>query len=158
MITLLLTFGVCVISALVPLVNAEAYIVAVALSVDGAGLWALAVVAGLGQTVGKILWYEAARQSLSWGWVRRRLEAPERQAALERWRIHFQERSRLWLAVLFASASFGFPPLLILAVVAGQLHVPRVSFALTVLVGRTLRFAVILGGLDWLTQFLVRAG
>ncbi|MGB5953601.1 MAG: VTT domain-containing protein [Ornithinimicrobium sp.] len=157
MITLLLTFAVCVVSALVPLVNAEAYIVAVALTLDGAGLWALAFVAGLGQTVGKIMWYEAARQSLSWGWVRRKLETPSRQAALERWRTRFQEQSWLWLAVLFASASAGFPPLLILAVVAGQLHVPRVSFALTVLIGRTVRFALILGGLDWLTEFLLRA-
>lgn len=158
MTTLLLTFGVCVVSALVPLVNAEAYLVAVALSTEGAGLWALALVAGLGQTLGKVVWYEAARQSLSWGWVRRKLDKPERREALQRWRARFQERPWLWVGVLFASASIGLPPLLILAVLAGQLHVPRVGFVLTVLIGRTLRFAAILGGLDWLAELLARIG
>jgi membrane protein YqaA with SNARE-associated domain len=102
-VTLLLTFGTCVVSALVPLVNAEAYLVAVSLTTSAAGLWALAFVGALGQTVGKIIWYEAARRSLSWRWVRRRLEAPERQAALTRWRARFAERPWLPMSVLFAS-------------------------------------------------------
>jgi len=157
-VTLLLTFATCVVSALVPLVNAEAYLVAVSLTSSTAGLWALAFVGGLGQTVGKIVWYEAARRSLSWRWVRRRLEKPERQETLLRWRHRFAERPWLPMSVLFASASVGLPPLLIIAVLAGQLHLSRIGFALTVLVGRTLRFAAILGGLDWLTELLVRLG
>ncbi|MGB7448535.1 MAG: hypothetical protein WA892_05355 [Ornithinimicrobium sp.] len=156
--TLLLTFLTCVVSALVPLVNAEAYLVAVSLSSSRAGLWGLAFVGALGQTVGKVIWYEAARQSLSWGWVRRRLETPKRQEALVRWRGRFAERPWMPISVLFLSASVGLPPLLIIAVLAGQLHVSRVGFVVTVLVGRTLRFAAILGGLDWVSELLGRLG
>lgn len=156
--TLLLTFATCVLSALVPLVNAEAYLVAVSLTSSTAGLWALAFVGALGQTMGKLIWYEAARRSLSWGWVRRRLETPQRQEALARWRGRFAERPWLPMSVLFLSASVGLPPLLVIAVLAGQLHLSRVGFAFTVLVGRTLRFAAILGGLDWLTELLARLG
>ncbi len=156
--TLLVTFFTCLVSALFPLVNAEAYLVAVSFATDSQGMWLLAFVAAAGQTAGKILWYEAARRSLSWAWVAKKLDKPHTQENLMRWRERFDAKPWLWSSVLFVSASVGLPPLLILAVIAGQLQVSRIWFASTVLVGRTLRFAAILGGLGWVTRLLADLG
>lgn len=152
--TLLVTFATCLLSAVFPLVNSEAYIVAVSLATDSSSLWLLAFVAGAGQTAGKFIWYEAARRAMDWPWVSKKLDKPDTQALLIRWRARFAAKPWLWSSVLFLSASVGLPPLLILAVVAGQLQVSRVWFGVTVLLGRTLRFAAILGGLDAVTGFI----
>jgi len=53
--------------------------------------------------------------------------------------------------VLLASATFGFPPFAILSVIAGQLRIALPLFLVTGMVGRTLRFAGILGAASWLT-------
>ncbi len=156
--TLLVTFFACLVSALFPLVNAEAYLVAVSFATSSTRLWALAFVAGAGQTVGKIIWYEVARRSLDWRWVRKKLDRAHTRELLTRWRERFNAKPWLWSGVLFVSASVGLPPLLILAVVAGQLQVSRIWFVVTVLLGRTLRFAAILGGLGWVTDVLERLG
>ena len=54
--------------------------------------------------------------------------------------------------MLFASASLGFPPLLVVAILAGQLRVNIVLFVSTCVTGRFLRFLVILGAVDWLAH------
>lgn len=151
---LLATFGVGVVSAVLPLVNIEAYLVALGTTTTLSSLWLVAVAAGAGQTLGKIAWYEVARRSLSWPWVERKLGKPGAQARRERW--HTRLAARPWLsgAVLFASATVGLPPLLIMAVVAGQLELSRTGFVVIVLVGRTLRFAAILGGLSWVVDLI----
>ncbi|MGB3594931.1 MAG: hypothetical protein WBG89_08175 [Ornithinimicrobium sp.] len=156
--TLLVTYVTCLVSAVFPLVNAEAYLVAVSFATDSPRIWLLSGVAAAGQTTGKLLWYEAARRSLSWPWVAKKLDRPQTQETLTRWRERFDAKPWLWSSVLFLSATVGLPPLLVLAVIAGQLQVSRIWFTSTVLVGRTLRFAAILGGLDWVTVLLMDLG
>ncbi len=156
--TLLITFATCLLSALFPLVNAEAYIVAVSFATDSSSLWLLAFVAGAGQTAGKFMWYEAARRAMDWPWISKKLDKPHTQELLIRWRECFDAKPWLWSSVLFLSASVGLPPLLILSVVAGQLQISRVWFGVTVLLGRTLRFAAILGGLDAVTNVIQQWG
>jgi len=51
---------------------------------------------------------------------------------------------------VFASASSGFPPFAIVAVVAGQLRMSLPLFFVLGLAGRWLRFAAVLGGAAWL--------
>lgn len=138
-------------SALVPLVNIEAY-----LSVRGAvagveGLWLLGFVAALGQMAGKVIWYYLGANSLSWGWVRRRIETPKAQERLDRWRSRTRERPVVAGLVVFASALTGFPPFAILAVVAGQLRMSLTLFFALGLLGRWLRFAGVLGAAEWLS-------
>ena len=140
------TFLVAVASALIPLINIELILAGLATRVgSGQALW-LALVSGAGQTVGKIIWYEAATRSMDSRWVRRRLDQPKRQAAYLRWEE--RTRGRPWYAggLMFVSAFVGLPPLLVMAVVAGSLHMPRWVFVPTVLVGRTGRFWLILAG------------
>jgi membrane protein YqaA with SNARE-associated domain len=146
----LAVLGVAFVSALVPLVNIEAY-----LGVRGSvgslqSVWVLGFAAALGQMVGKLVWYYLGATSLDWVWVRRRMAEPKALERLERWRIRTATRPLLAGALVLASAFSGFPPFAILSVLAGQLKMNVVLFFALGLVGRWLRFAGVLGGAAWL--------
>ena len=141
-------------SALVPLVNIEAYL-GVRGSVGGIdNVWVLGLAAGFGQMVGKVVWYYLGASSLHWGWVRRRMETPKARARLEAWRLRTHERPVLAGALVFGSAFSGFPPFAILSVLAGQLRMQLALFFGLGLAGRWLRFTAVLGGAGWLAQLL----
>jgi membrane protein YqaA with SNARE-associated domain len=112
--------GVAFASALVPLINIEAYLGA---------------------------------SSLSWAWVRRRMETPKARARLEKWRTRTHERPLFAGALVFLSAFSGFPPFAILAVLAGQLRMNLALFFVLGLAGRWLRFTAVLGSAEWLVRF-----
>jgi len=146
--------GVAFVSALVPLVNIEAY-----LGVRGSvgsmhSVWLLGLAAATGQMAGKLVWYYLGANSLSWRWVRRRIDKPKAQERLARWRTRTATRPVLAGALVFGSAFTGFPPFAILSVLAGQLRMNVALFLALGLVGRWLRFAGVLGGAEWLTALL----
>lgn len=137
-------------SALVPIVNIEAYL-AVRAAVAGTGsLWLLSFSAAVGQMVGKLVWYRIGVSSLGWGWVRRRVEKPRARARLELWRARTHDRPVLAGTLVLVSAYGGLPPFAVLAVVAGQLRMAPALFLTLGLLGRWLRFATVLGGVAWL--------
>lgn len=145
---LLSTFGVAIASALIPVINIEVYLGAVAAGRVGA-VWPLATVAALGQMIGKVAYYFLGRSSLEWGWVRRRTDSPRFQAQLETWRRRVGDRPWLGGLVVFAAATVGIPPLAIVSVIAGSLRLSLPVFFVVGLVGRVLRFASILGAVGW---------
>ncbi len=145
---LLATFGVAVASALFPLINIEAYIAGVAALVSTFGIWPVSMVAAAGQAVGKVVWYEVGRSSMSWPYIQKKMASPGWQRQYERVERRTHDRPLVGVALLFLSATFGFPPLAVMAVVAGQLRFHRVWFYATTFVGRTLRFAAVLGGVS----------
>jgi membrane protein YqaA with SNARE-associated domain len=149
MILLLTTFGVSVASALLPLVNIELYMASVGAVGSGEAV-SLAIVAGAGQTVGKVFWYEVARRGVETDWAQKKLSAPKVKASYERWVGAMQGRPWFGGAVLFAAALGGIPPLLVMAAVAGALKMPYWVFLPTIFVGRTLRFWLVLVGVDFL--------
>lgn len=138
-------------SAFIPLINIETYIVLLAATDTGQQIW-LAATAAVGQMVGKYIWYEASRNSTRWPWLQRRLARPKIQAGLEKWtaRVHKQLR---WIGlIMFVSAIVGLPPFMIMSIAAGRLRFPRVLFILTGLAGRFIRFVVAVGLVDWITD------
>jgi len=137
-------------SALIPLVNIEAYLGVRAGLDSEIGPWVLGLVAGLGQMFGKLIWYYLGANSLSWAWIRRRIERPKRQAKLRIWRARTHDRPVAAGALVFVSALTGLPPFAILSVIAGQLKMNLAVFLVLGLVGRSLRFTAILGGVVWL--------
>ena len=150
----LAVLGVGFVSALVPLVNIEAY-----LGVRGSvgsmhSVWLLGLAAALGQMVGKLVWYYLGANSLSWGWVRRKMDKPRAQERLTRWQARTATRPVLAGALVLGSAFSGFPPFAILSVLAGQLRMNVALFFMLGLVGRWLRFAGVLGGAEWLTAVI----
>jgi membrane protein YqaA with SNARE-associated domain len=142
--------GVGFVSALVPLVNIEAYLGVRGSVADVGAVWTLAFAAALGQMAGKVVWYYLGANALSWGWVRRKVETPKAQARLEKWRTRTQTKPLVAGSLVFLSAFSGFPPFAIVAVLAGQLRMNLGLFFVLGLVGRWLRFAAVLGGAEWL--------
>lgn len=149
---LLATFGVGVLSSVFPLVNMEIYVVGIAATIGNLNIWLVAFVAGVGQAVGKIPWYEVSRSSMQWALIRRRMERPGWQRRYDRVQHLSRERPRMATALLFSSSLIAIPPLAITAVLAGQLEFNRALFHTTIVVGRTLQFAALLSGVAWLTH------
>jgi membrane protein YqaA with SNARE-associated domain len=146
--------GVSFASALIPLINLEVYLVGLGAVAGSGRVWLFATVAGIGQMLGKLIWYYLGANALRWGWVRRKVEKPKAQAKLELWRRRTHERPVVGALLLFASAATGFPPFAIVAVLAGQLRMNVVLFLAVGTVGRTLRFAAFLGGAGWLAPLV----
>lgn len=139
---LLSTFLVAVLSAIVPLVNVEAYLAVVAPQFDLA--FTAAAVAAAGQMVGKTVWYYCGSKSINSQLLSSKLSKPKTQAVLAKWQARTAGRPLLTALILFLSAFGGFPPYAIMAVLAGLLGVPLLVFLSTGLVGRFLRFWALL--------------
>lgn len=144
------TFLFSVASALVPILNVEAYLAAVALKANDLGDWELAAVGGVGQGVGKVFWYFAGIHSLKLRWIRQKMETEKWQQSYERWHERIVGRPVLAGTITFASAVTGFPPLAVIAVLAGTLRMNFAIFIVTVVVGRTIRFWLVLAGVGML--------
>ena len=138
-------FGASIASALLPLINIEA-ILAVTISQQEDHAVALVVAATIGQMVDKILWYWGAVEVERAPWVRRQLDKPKARASLERWHARAEGRPWFTAGLLFVSAFTGFPPYAVTAVLAGTLRVNFWIFLLTGLLGRGLRFWVVVVG------------
>ena len=106
----------------------------------------------MGQTIGKVALYYGAEWVMSLSWIKKKTSGPKWTAAYERWHTRIDEHPAQTGLLLFASASVGFPPLLVIAVLAGHLRVNIWLFVSTVLIGRWLRFAIILGAANWIVH------
>ncbi|QBI55651.1 VTT domain-containing protein [Streptomonospora litoralis] len=130
-------------SALFPVLNVELYLVGMG-ALGGGVLFGMAVAAGLGQTLAKLPYYYVGRGALNIPWLKRRAETPSRWAErMERWRAKVEGRP-LWTTGLVAVSSLtSIPPFMVVAVLAGTLRMPLVSFAVVTFLTRTVRFAVL---------------
>ena len=145
----LTTFAYSVLSALVPVFNAEAYLIA-ASALSPPGLVGVILVAGtLGQMVGKVALYHVGRGAL-------RLPGERIQRALQKAEDTMSKRPGMESTVLFASASLGLPPFYLTTLASGLMRFPLPRFILLGLVGRLLRNAVVVlapqlikGGFPW---------
>lgn len=145
---LLLVLGFA--SALVPIINLEAYLAVRAAVAEVDAVWLLALVAAVGQMVGKLVWYQIGASSLDWAWVRRKVEKPKAKERLELWRGRTHDRPVLAGSLVLLSAVVGLPPFAVVAVLAGQLRMSLPMFLVLGLLGRWLRFVTVLGGVAWL--------
>ncbi|RYP88906.1 hypothetical protein EKO23_00230 [Nocardioides guangzhouensis] len=142
-----LLFGT--VSALVPAVNAEAYAIVVAARMQPAVAPAVVVALAAGQTIGKLTLFEAARQG-SGPLARRFAQRSAGRASAWRERIGTCLRSRrTGLPVVLASATVGMPPLAAVSLAAGASGQRRWEFAAACLLGRVVRFAVLVLPAAW---------
>ncbi|MBA2388826.1 MAG: hypothetical protein H0V67_01110 [Geodermatophilaceae bacterium] len=156
--TVLALLGVAFVSALVPVVNLEVYLGAMALFRESGGWWPVAglgLVAAVGQLAGKTLFYFAGRGVITLPKRFRKpvleaavtTERPRRErtvAAMKVWRQRVEDRP--WLSVVFVgtSASVGLPPFALVSVAAGALRIPLPIFLIAGLAGRWARFVTVL--------------
>jgi len=141
-------FGISIASALIPIINIELILGGLATQVDGSSTLGLALAAGSGQTIGKVIWWYAAEKSMESTWVQKKLEKPKWREGYETWSKRIHERPWYAALVIFVSSAGGVPPLLVLAIVAGSLKMPLWAFVPTVWLGRVLRFWFILAGVQ----------
>jgi membrane protein YqaA with SNARE-associated domain len=142
----LLAVGVAFVSALLPVVNIEAYVTAVCAAGGGGNPWLLCALIAVGQMAGKLVWFYAGSHALDIGWVRRKMSTPKRAAQLERWQERVGGHRGIASVTVFAAGLVSLPPLAVVSVLAGQLRVPLTLFVLTGTAGRFLRFLAIAYG------------
>lgn len=142
------TFGVSIASALFPLINMEVILGGMAATVGEGHAFTLAAVAGAGQTIGKIIWYEVTRRSVETDWVQKKLSGDKVRTSYARWQGRMEGRPSFAGAIMLVSAFGGIPPLLVMAAVAGALKMRMYVFIPTIFVGRTLRFWLVLAGIE----------
>ncbi|HEU4630253.1 MAG TPA: VTT domain-containing protein [Gemmatimonadaceae bacterium] len=139
----LATLGVCLLSAVVPFVNAELYLLAAASVASSRLAPALVVAAALGQMLGKSLMYYAGRGALRLPSerLRRMVATVER-----RYREEGAAGAAVGSTVILASAGLGLPPFYVVSIACGILRIPFAQFFVLGLLGRLARFGVIVLG------------
>ncbi|WP_026454866.1 hypothetical protein [Saccharomonospora iraqiensis] len=141
------TLGTGVLSAVVPVVTIEVYLVGVRATDPDVPWPALALAAAVGQMAGKMLFFYAGRGGVRLSERLRRDTDPTRSRRWVTWISRFREacaeRPRTAAGILFVSASLGLPPFAVIAVVAGATTMGPVRFLILGFSGRTIRFAVL---------------
>lgn len=138
------TFFYCLLSAVVPVANAEVYLVGVAVTTDSPPVL-LAVAAASGQVLGKMAFYLLGRGVIDLSRLRRHSRTTgrwtERMARVSDWCDR-----HAWgpSAVTLVSAVVGLPPFAVVSVLAGTLRMRWWLFALCGLIGRFVRFLAVL--------------
>jgi len=145
--TSLLAVGVSLLvglgSAFVPVLNAEAYAVLAAGRSQPMVALALVTALALGQTVGKLVLFEAGRRG-SGRLAKRYGGRPAGRTARWSGRVGaWLRRRRSGLPTVLASAALGLPPLAAISVAAGAAGQRRWEFGALCLAGRTARFAAL---------------
>lgn len=129
-------FVVALAGGFVPIASMELYLVSVSALAGPSHLVPVVTAATLGQMLSKVVFYLAARGVI-------RVPMKESAEKLEKWRQRFESHPLGEDALLFLSASVGFPPYYFTPFVAGALRLNFWRFLITGLAGRALRFGVI---------------
>lgn len=153
-LALLTSVGFGVVSAVVPVANAEAYVFASQVS-HTAGPLTVALGIAIGQTVGKVLLFYSVRRGKEYrGFRHRRARLRSRPVGSTRAQLRrvlqtlldLVGQKRSGLPITFVAAVVGVPPLYAVALLAGATSMRVGYFAAVVLVGRALRFVLVAYG------------
>lgn len=161
MIEFWVSVGVGILSALIPVANAEAYVVGN--EVAGLGdMVPVAVGIGVGQTFGKVALFLSVRWGRQTPFVKKRRADPRPPRTrfgvwLRRtldFLVHLIEHRWWGVPILFLAASVGIPPLYPVAFLAGATRINVWLFTVVVLVGRQLRFLALALGVSGVIPML----
>ncbi len=136
MALILATFGYCLVSGLAPIVNAELYLLSIAVLAPPQLRLPLAAAAALGQIIGKTMLYGVARGAI-------RLPGGRVQVQLDRARKWASGRRIARGPLVLVSAATGLPPFYLLTLALGIARAPVGSFMALGFAGRLIRFAAL---------------
>jgi membrane protein YqaA with SNARE-associated domain len=155
---LALAVGFGIGSAVIPLMNAEAYVLGVGVS-GALDPVVAAVGVSVGQTIGKVAMFLAVRYRP--GYAAKKDKEPKpvdldtRRGRFIQWNRDISKRlldamsDRRWgIPVTLLSASVGVPPLYGVALIGGASRMGVITFALSVLTGRAARFITLALGVS----------
>ncbi|MGH3433389.1 MAG: hypothetical protein ACRDQB_11200 [Thermocrispum sp.] len=159
---LLVTFGVAVGSALLPLISVEVFVITMASSEPSLHWAAIAAVVAAGQLLGKLPYFLAARGSIHLPAFLHRRVAGDRppSARRDKWRMRtkrlraaletLRERCHQhphWMVGTYGFTSVvGLPPYMAMVVLAGLAEMRMSLFVGLGLAGRFVRFAALAAG------------
>ncbi len=130
-------FGLTVVSAVVPWVNAELIVLSFpVLTQSPLELTALVLVATAGQMTGKIAVYWTGRGA-------GKLPKKRTAAAIERWRLRFERKPASASGFVFLSSAVGIPPFYLMSLVAGALKLDFGRYFFFGTCGRLVRFGLV---------------
>jgi membrane protein YqaA with SNARE-associated domain len=138
-------FALAFVSALVPIVNAEALVLGYA-AIAGPGQGQALIVAAIvatGQMLGKCTLYFVGRGAA-------KVPSARQQKAIDRWGDRFSRSPSAVMGLVFVSASSGFPPFYAISLLAGTFRVNIVGFFVVGLIGRFIRFGILALFPGWL--------
>lgn len=134
------SFAIAIVSGVVPIVNAELYLIGIVLAIGGVPeALLLGVLVAAGQMVGKGVLFQTARGASQLAGRR----TPRLEAKLERVRTKVARWRSKPYSVTFVSAVVGLPPFYVVTLAAGILKIPFRRFLVVGFAGRTLRFGTI---------------
>lgn len=137
------TFATSFTGGLFPIINFETYLAVAASNLTFSALL-LALVAGIGQTSSKVVWYYAGQGTTALPFVRKKMSSEKWQERRAKWEQRTKGRPAYAGGLLAAAALSGLPPLAILAVIYGTLKCNLILFVGITFVGRVLRSWMIL--------------
>jgi membrane protein YqaA with SNARE-associated domain len=155
---LVLAVGFGIGSAVVPVMNAEAYVLGVGVS-GALDPVVAAIGVSVGQTIGKVAMFLAVRYRPGYGARRSKEPKPvdlgTRWGRFVHWNRDVSKRlldamsDRRWsIPVTLLSAFVGIPPLYGVALIGGASRMGVLTFTLSVLTGRTARFTLLALGVS----------
>lgn len=134
-------FGVAILTAILPWLNAEILLLSALPTAAHAGLTAPLVGAvAAGQMVGKSAMYWSSRRAIAIG---RGPTGGRRAATIERWRAWFERHPRAVLLVVLLSGIVGLPPFYAVSLAAGAIAFPFRWFLLVGGAGRLVHFGLV---------------
>ncbi|MFD0204115.1 MULTISPECIES: hypothetical protein [Saccharothrix] len=149
---LCLTFSVAFGSALLPLISIEIFVIGLVTQQPGISWWWIGLAVALGQVLGKMFYFLAARGSLHLPAFLKRKE--KKAKPLSTWRLKWKARLE-WVRVrchrhphwMFGthavSSVVGLPPFMFTTVLAGLAGMSSWLFISTSVAGRFARFSVL---------------
>jgi membrane protein YqaA with SNARE-associated domain len=146
--------GVGFVSALLPVVNAEAYLAGSSFLQPTAVIVACTVALAVGQTGGKLVIFSASRRGATrWrsGHAGRRSWAPAWVGRVNACLLHRLSHPVGGPAAVAVSATVGLPPLALVSATAGASTLRCRAFVLACLAGRLVRFAGLAGAVAAVT-------
>ncbi|MFS8102942.1 hypothetical protein LFM09_38025 [Lentzea alba] len=151
-----LTFGVALGSSLVPFISIEAFVLGLCTNWPSVSFWIIGLVVAVGQVLGKLLYFYAARGDIQLPkWLHRKKKEGAKPSRFQRWfgpgtRIHRWygwvhvkcKAHPNWMAGTHAVSSLvGLPPFMATSVLAGLAGMSTWLFVVTGMVGRFARFS-----------------
>lgn len=133
---------VAFVSALLPVISIEVYLVGATAVLGDGYLVAMVIGAGVAQPVGKLFYYYMGYGALNLRWLRPANPGrwTERTARLRRQ----AENRPIWISgVLLASAFASIPPYVLMCVLAGTVRMNVFVFLGVSILGRIARFALV---------------
>ncbi len=131
----LATFIVCLVSGIVPFVNAEAYLILVSALSDKSDALPIILIATSGQMIAKSIMYLAGAGFL-------KLPTGKYEQKINKVKEKFTKWENKTAALIFVSGSLGFPPFYIVSILCGVLKINFMKFFLFGFLGRLLRFTI----------------